>query len=188
MKPCKIYTIDLGANASKELLVAGDFFLILTATGLVKIKAPFGELDNVTVGQGLQNTPFERLMFTDKSGASNTITVFIGDENFITGIVGSMAVTSNKVPQSGAFVNVNATVTNASAQLLAANAARQYLLVQNKDTAGSIYLNFGAAATVANGVAIGPGGVYELTGIASTQAINAIGSIASNANIVTVEG
>ena len=184
----KIYTFDLTAGASKELLVAGDFFLILSSTGAVKVNATFGELDNLTTGNGLEKTHFERLLFTDRSGASNTVRVFIGDENFITGITGAMAVTSNKVPQSGAFVNVNATVTNASAQLLAANAARQYMLVQNKDAAGSIYLNFSAAATVANGVLIGPGGVYELTGIASTKAINAIGSIASNANIVTVEG
>jgi glutamate 5-kinase len=85
-------------------------------------------------------------------------------------------------------VNVNATVTNVSAQLLAANVNRAYLIIQNKDSAGTIYVNFGAAATVANGIAIAPGGAYELNGTCSTQQIFAIGSIGSNANVVTVEG
>ena len=79
-------------------------------------------------------------------------------------------------------------MTNASAQLLAANAARQYLLIQNKDGAGNLYIAFGKAATVANGVRIIPGGAYELVGVCSTQEIRAIGDIASNPNVTTVEG
>lgn len=195
MKPTKIYTFTLAANATMGLLVSGEYFKIMSATGAVRINAPFGELDDLIAGQGLENTPFDKLSILNKTAATNTVRMLIGDRNFIDGMTGSIsvssgsvAVTSNKVPQSGSFVNVNGTVTNASAQLLAANASRQYLLIQNKDSAGSIYINFGAAATVANGVLIGPGGAYELTGIASTQAINAIGSLASNANIVTVEG
>lgn len=101
---------------------------------------------------------------------------------------GSVTVTSAKAPQSAGFDNLQKTVTNASAVLLAANSARQYLLVQNKDLAGAVYLAFGKAATVAAGVRVIPGGAFELVGTVTTQAVYAIGDIASNANVVTVEG
>jgi hypothetical protein len=60
------------------------------------------------------------------------------------------------------------------------------LLVQNNDAAGSIYLNFGGTATLANGFKIPPGGVWEWNTFQSSQAVSAIGSIASNANIITI--
>ena len=84
--------------------------------------------------------------------------------------------------------NQNKTVTNASAQLLAAKPGRRYLLIQNRDAAGSIFVSFGKAATTANGVRVVPGGAFELTGTQTEQAIIAIGDVANNANIVTVEG
>lgn len=90
---------------------------------------------------------------------------------------------------AGAFTQAQATVTNASGQLLAAKAARRYLLIQNKDASGDIYVNLtGAAATTANGIKIAAGGSYECQGYQPTAAITAIGSLASNANIVVVEG
>jgi len=92
------------------------------------------------------------------------------------------------VPTRAAGANTNPAVTNANTQLLAANPSRSYLLIQNKDTIGNIYINFGAAATVANGVLIGAGGSYELDCNILTSAINAIGDIANNTNIVVVEG
>lgn len=89
----------------------------------------------------------------------------------------------------GAFAQAAATVTNASGQLRAANAARRYLLVQNNDLSGTIFVTVdGSAATAAHGIKIGPGGSIELQGYAPTGAVFAIGSIANNANIVTVEG
>ena len=188
MLPTKIYTVTIPANGSLNLLVQGQYFKLMGVTGAVNVTADFGKLEGLVFGQGLENTPFSYLLLTDVSGANNTVKILIGDENFIDGVTGNMAILANKQPQSASFSNVNNNVTNASAQLLAANTARQYLLIQNKDSAGTIYVTFGAAATVANGVYIAPGGAYELTGAISTQPIFAIGSIANNPNIVTVEG
>lgn len=84
------------------------------------------------------------------------------------------------------FSNSAITVTNASQEFAAANSDRKYLLIQNKDSVGNIYVNFGAAATVANGVKIIPGGNYELNNIAPNNSVNIIGDIASNANVVLV--
>jgi hypothetical protein len=73
--------------------------------------------------------------------------------------------------------------------VLAANANRRYLLIQNNDTAGIIYVRLdGGAATAATGIKIAAGGSYECAGYVPTGAITAIGDIASNANVVAVEG
>lgn len=102
--------------------------------------------------------------------------------------VATVTVGTNKVAQVSG-VQATKTVTNASAVLVAANAARQSLIIQNKDAAGSIYLRFGAAAAViADGIEIGPKGFYEASGVVDVQEIRAIGSIASNANVIVVEG
>lgn len=87
-----------------------------------------------------------------------------------------------------ACTNTAKTVTNSSAELVASNASRQYLLIQNKSASGAIYINFGTTATLANGVRLNPGDSYEMSDVISIQAINAIGSIASNPDVVVVEG
>lgn len=188
MLPTKIYTLTIPANQSQNLLISGQFFKLLAVTGGVTVESTFGKLEGLLSGQGLEKTPFDQLLLTDTSGASNTIKILIGDENFIDGFTGNIAISANRVTQSSSFTNTARTVTNASAQLIAANAARQYVLIQNKDGAGNIFVNFGSAATVGNGLRITPGGNYESDGIVSTQAIFAIGDQASNANILTVEG
>ncbi len=187
MLPSKIYTIQLIANGSLRMPVQGEYFKILNATGAVDVTGDFGKLEGLTTGQGLEKTPFQSLVFKDISGGANTVKVFIGDENFIDGLVGTFAITSSKVPQSGGFNNTNPAVTNVSGSLLGVNSGRQYLLIQNKDLTGNIWIVFGAGATQALGVKIPPGGNYEPP-VATTQQIFAIGDIASNVNVVVVEG
>lgn len=97
---------------------------------------------------------------------------------------GNVAITN----VNGAFSQAQATVTNTSGQIKAANAARRYLMIQNNDTAGDIFIRLdGASATIANGIKIAAGASYELQGFVPTGAITAIGSIASNANVIIVE-
>jgi len=188
MLPTKIYKIIITANQTYALQVKGQYFKIISSTGKVSVQSEFGKLDDLMTGQGLERTPFEYLILQDTSGAVNAIQILIGDENFIDAFTGNMNIIANIAPQSGSFSNLQKTVTSASTQILAANSAREYLLIQNNDAAGIIYVSFGVAATALNGVKVSPGGSYELPGTISTQAIFAIGSIASNANIVTVEG
>lgn len=72
-----------------------------------------------------------------------------------------------------------------SALLLAANASRSYLVIQNQDAANPIYLNFGGTAAANNGsLKIPAGGNYVVeNGYIPTSAINAIatgGTVAVN--------
>lgn len=131
---------------------------------------------------------------------SNTIvgTLKIGEGDFAgKNIAGSVSVSnsptvsvSNIPAVSGASVSHSQkTVTNASGQHVAGNATRRYLLIQNNDATGNIWVRIdGTAATTATGVKIPPGGSWEITGWLSENPVTMIGDIASNANVVVVEG
>lgn len=82
-----------------------------------------------------------------------------------------------------------AIVTNASAQLLAANAARRFLMIQNKHASGNLFINLaGVAATTANGIKLPPDGVLLLDVFPPGAAVFAIGDIASNPDVLVLEG
>ncbi len=185
--PAKTWTFDVPANGSFRLPVKGTFFKILSCMGLLDVRSDAISLEGRLAGDGQKDYPFDYLTFTDKSGAVNTVSIVTADAEFINSQQVNTAITSNKVPQSASFLNTAKTVTSASTQLIGANAARQYLLIQNKDPSGTIYVTFGGAATALNGVRIGPGGNWEPP-VAPTTAANAIGDLASNANVVVVEG
>lgn len=186
-KPSKFYNFTIPASGSYTLTVAGDYFKIMAASGPVSIKSDWGELGGLIAGQGLEDSPFQRLFVINDTASPNTVRLFIGDEKFIDGMSGAVAVSAAVQPLA-VLDNQNKTVTNASTQLLAEKPGREYLLIQNKDAAGNIFVSFGKAATTANGVRVVPGGAFELTGTQTEQAIFAIGDLANNANIVTVEG
>lgn len=75
------------------------------------------------------------------------------------------------------------TVTNASQQLLGENHARRYLYIQNKGSA-AVYINFGAAATAANGILLAASGGSWSTNIAPVDSVHAIAASGSNAVVV----
>lgn len=197
MKPTKKYTFTIGALGVYRLQVSGDYFKILAADGAVKVNSnDWGELRGLTVGQGLENANFSDLFFTDESGASNTVTVYVGDRNFIDGVTGDVRITNqptvdvgNMPASNGTFNQSAGTATTASAQFRAANANRRYLMVQNKSATGTIWVNLtGVAATQANGIKLIPGGSLELQGYVPTDAVMIIGDIASNPDVLIVEG
>lgn len=188
MKPSQFYEFTIPAYGAYMLTVGGDYFKILRATGPISIKAKWGELRGLISGQGLEASPFDRLELRDESGAANTVRLFIGDEKFIDGLAGAVDIARARVPQVD-FTQAQVTVTNASAQILPANASRQYLLIQNKDSGGDVFIKFGAGpATVAGGVRLVAGGVFETGAAVPMQAVHAIGSIANNPNVIVMEG
>lgn len=185
MLPTKIYSITIGASQSHRLLVQGEYFKLMSVTGPVTVQSDFGRLDSLTTGQGLEKTPFSYLLLTDTSGGSNTVQILVGDENFIDAVTGSVSIAG----RNGTLTQSQRTVTNVNATLLVAKADRKYLLIQNNDATGIIYVTVdGTAATTAKGIRILPNESFEMDSFCSVGIIGAIGSIASNANVVTVEG
>lgn len=185
-------TLTIAAGTTIPFAEAGDFFRLMSAANAVDVffyknGAEVARSEGVSGGYAEQfEKDFDRITIKSATTQSVQYVTRLGNRvQYDAPPVGNVTVTN----VNGAFVNAQKTVTNASAQMLAANAARRYLLIQNNDAAGDIYVRLdGTAATIGTGVKIPAGGSYELQGFVPTGAIFAIGSIASNANVVTVEG
>jgi hypothetical protein len=183
------YTQTLAASAALRLLVNGSFFKVMAASGSVRVTSDNFDLSGISAGQGVQGSPFGYLLLTNETGAPNVVTVLVADAEFVDASLSTVIVSTNKAPQTGATTSTNKTVTSASGSLLAANANRQYMLIQNNDASGKIWINLaGAAATTANGIKLPPGGSFDMSGTVSTLAVTAIGDLATQSNVVAVEG
>jgi hypothetical protein len=78
------------------------------------------------------------------------------------------------------------TVGTSSLELLLVRPNRTYLLIQNKNSISSMYINFAGQADTVNGIEIPAGGVYESYRV-PINAIYVIGAAVSLAGVV-VEG
>lgn len=194
------YSQSFASATTWEMNVSGSYFTTLECSQSVNVRfykggklLDLGEIKGLLAGLEVSmpgeggGAAFDRVQIDVQAGDTVKIGIGNGQARY-NRAQASVTVVTNTQPQSALFDNQNKTVTNASAVMLAANPLRQYLLVQNKDAGGNLFLSFGKAATAANGVRVIPGGAFELIGTQCTQAIHAIGDIASNANIVTVEG
>lgn len=195
------YQQTFAAATTWELNIPGKYFTTLECTLPLNVRFYLGGklLDageirgllsglEMTLGNiGDTGAAFDRVQIDVQAGDTVKIGIGNGQGRYNRGAA-SVTVTQNKVPVSATFDNVAKTVTNASGVLMAANANRQYLLIQNQSASGEIWIAFGKAATTADGVRIIAGGAFEMVGVCTTQEIRAIGSIASNTNVITVEG
>ncbi len=178
------YSNNIQAGNAWEINVAGAFARIMNAGA--NVRAEFykngslqSEISNV--GSGFwRRGEFDRIIL--RNGATTNLVEIVTEHD-------EMGMDSfSIVGQQGAYSQTVGTVSNASGLILGANAGRRYLLIQNKDAAGNIYVNAaGVAATVANGLKIGPGQSLEFNAFNPTAGIYAIGDMANNPNIVIVE-
>lgn len=186
--------LTLAAGVAVEFIEDANFFRMLDAPAadLTLIfydqGKEVGRAENVGSGyaENFRGGKFDKVRISSTAGGAVAFVMRLGNEvRYDKPPTGNVAVTNT----AGAFTQAQKTVTNASGSLLAANAARRYLLIQNNDASGDIYVTLdGTAATTAKGIKIAAGGSYECQGYVPTGQIFAIGSIASNANIVAVEG
>lgn len=187
------YSQTIQAGKSWDIGIPGDLIRIISVTGPVDLTVknnglPISKATGVL--EGYWSKPpggFNGMLIESATTQTVTVAIVAGEAGYdrAAGVIS----VANIPATGGAYTNTQKTVTNASAQLLPANSGRRNLLIQNKSLAGSVWLAFGVAATTANGVKLGPGGVYEAPGFyLPTNDIYAIGDIASNAEIVVLEG
>lgn len=179
------------AGQRVEFQETSDFFRILDLAGVVdvefyKMGAKVSEALGISAGYAEKFTDgFDKIAITSATAQSIQLVTRLGNEvRYDKAPVGNTTLNTN----TSTFTNSQKTVTNASGTLVTANANRSYLLIQNNDTSGDIYVRLdGGVATALIGAKIPAGGSYELPDRVPSGAITAIGSIASNANIVIVE-
>lgn len=189
---------SIAANSALVLNIAGNSFFTdadtanggnatvhFQDTALGNTSAPF------FVSPGfIANVGFTQLLIENTAQAGKRLRIFYGvDIDFQAGVNSSIAISGSvsvaDYPTTN-FTSDTFTVTNVSQLFLAMNL--NYLLVQNNHATGNIFLSFGSPATLTNGVKIGPGGSYEITGHRTSTSIYAIGDIASNTAVVRNRG
>ncbi len=181
----------INAGTTIPFIEQADFFRLLSSALPVTVEfykngAKIGEAIDINGGYA-ERIPegFDRITIYSASTQTVQFVTRNGGDVRYDNLTGNVAITN----VNGAFTNAAATVTNSSAQIKAANAARRYLLIQNNDATGIVYVRLdGNTATASTGIKIAPGGSYEVSAYVPSGAITAIGSIASNANVVVVEG
>jgi len=185
----KTLSINLTAGQRLNFHLGGDYFHLLETTGPVDVDflrrgAVESEARDMEFGFFAKPSfGFDELAFDSATTQTIKIAVGFGDGGY-SRTTGSVQI----IGQADTMAQTAPAVTNASGLLLAANASRKLLVVQNNDTVGNVFLNLaGAAATVAGGIKIEPGGSLILDTHLPASAIYAIGDIASNTKVVVVE-
>lgn len=177
------YPFEIAPGGMQRIPVAGEKFIVRQTTGPVNVRWERGYLTNQVDGQGYNTGPVSWLSLTNDGAATITGIVLMADEDAIDNrIAGTVSVRNGAT-----FVNSAPAVGIASAQLVAANAARTYLLMQNNHATSTVSINFSGAATMANGLLIRPGGYWESPVSVPIGAINAIADVA-NASFIVIEG
>lgn len=181
-------------NGLREFPLTGVYFELLSTVNAVDVTAYAQDGRVLSSEKAVQagfwidrrnKEPFVRIEIT--TGASEAVKFLATD-----GMSGNRSVpstiSSTVFPIGNTHVQAKKTVTNASASMLAANASRRYLCVQNQDATGNIYIRTDGAAAVADAscVKIGPGQMWEPL-VPPLGAVFAIGDIASNANVMALE-
>lgn len=180
----RVYPFAIVAGGMQRLPISGDKFIIESTTGPVDVSWQGGKLLSRLAGQGYNVEGGFAQLVLNNSGAGDIVgTIQIADENAIDNrIAGSVSVSAGAT-----FAPTAPAVGIASGVLLAANASRAYLLIQNNHATGNIWLGFGVAAVVGVGVKISAGGSYEPAGKVPINAINVVGDVI-NALVAVIEG
>lgn len=191
----KTYSLIFAGASTIQLNVVGRYFRLLSVPSAVDVKLfkggsllSYGDISGVLAGLSVTvpgGEYFDRVEIT--SAGAQTVQLGIGDGTATYDRSdGNVTVTNATV--NGAHVPTAETVTNASTTIIAANAARKYLLIQNQDATGNIWVRCDGAAAAATSACfkIPPGGSWEFL-VAPTGAVTAIGDIASNANVHAIE-
>lgn len=180
----KTLSIALTAGAYLQFEFGGNYFRMLETTGPVNvdlIKNGAVVATSLAVEAGYWDKPdagFGAVGFL--SATTQTIKIAINEG---TGGMDRPIGSFQEISQQGVFTEGRVSLTNANQAIIAANAARKYLMVQNNDVAKVMRITLdGAAATATRGFRIQPGGSLELTKYIASGSINAFMETATSAS------
>ncbi len=183
MNDTRHYPFAIAAGGMQLMPIGCERFVVRSTTGPVVVTWARGKLTGLDAGQGYRTGPVDQLILNNTGAGAIAGVIQMADDDFIDNRVqGSMTLSGGTL-----FSNSAPAVTNASTLLIAANATRKFLLIQNKHISASIWLGYGVAATT-QGHWIGPKGHIGLDLSVTLGAIYAIGDIANNTDVCVVEG
>ncbi|HEY0955913.1 MAG TPA: hypothetical protein VGE36_14210 [Roseateles sp.] len=183
----------------KELMEAGDFFRIIASPAedvaiiFYKDGREVGRVEDVGAGYW-ERCAFDKVRITSGTGGQVRAVARIGAEVGYDRAVGGVNIVGTVVvkDENGAFSHAAPAVLAAGGQLVAANASRRYLLVQNNHGTQTVWVRIdGLGVNIATtGVRLKPGESLEIQGRAPTAAVFAITTvdIAAGGGVIVVEG
>lgn len=184
------YVQKIAAGAREDYPVKGDYIRLKTAS----VPVTFEGRDSgfkVTLEQGdsVRLKEFQAVIVSHGDAAEQTVTFYVGNgESLDSSQVGGSVQISNV---NGSFTQPQASVTNAVSTLLAANAARRYLLIQNNDASAVLRVTVdGSAPSATKGFRIAAGDSLEIHSYSPTGAIKGFMETATGTanNVEIAEG
>jgi len=186
-------TINLNVDGVEALLSTAQADLALIKTDVDDIRVDMANgvsvSGTVTATQATASNLKAQVQILNSAGSAVVAPAEVGTAGSPSiDVISVQGVTSGTPlpirPRNGAVTVTTGTTSasaNTSAQALASNSSRQYLLIQNiSDT--DMYFNFGAAATTSNlFVAKSGSGIVFESGFVPTDAVNVICALASKA-------
>ena len=201
MRISEVFTL----NIAKNFTVPGNFFYLDSVPGgtvtVIFFKAGRAlpeDLTNVSSGwYAMPDGGFDEVQIT--STLTQTVAFYIAKGRVGLAVLGNVVVTSGSITvasgsitvanstTNGAHVPAAVAVSNASVQLLAANAARKYLLIQNQHATANLYVRCNGTAAVADATCVKllPGQSWEPP-VAPTGEVRGIMDAATAGNTVHV--
>lgn len=190
-------TVRTIANGSPIVLpISGNSFYIDQDTGVVGNAVVHFQDTNlqsasapIYVGAGfIAKVPFTQILVEVKTAQPAKILriVYGTDVDFTAGVNATIAVTDQS-PVRFTGVTTQFTALTSAVQMLAANANRKFLMVQNNGVT-DIYVATGTTATLVNGFKVAAGSSLTLDAAVVTNNISVIGVTATNPSIVYLEG
>lgn len=181
----KSLTLKIKNGVPETIGISGDYVRVKTASVPVRIQVESGDVDaTIEQGDALNLKPFTRLVISHADAAEQTITLLIGDGTSADSakVGGSVAVTGTvAVDDGGTFASsmAPATIGLVAAAISPANAARRFLLIQNIDAAGVIWIRFNANPAIDGGIRLEPGAMLLLEKRAPAGNVQLISNIAA---------
>jgi len=168
----RIYSLVMAAGVSQEVRAQGKFVRGISGTAVYDIEAvdvqgnSLGKLVDFQTALAVSFPGnFVRLIIT--SATVQTIQVLVHDDivydNRLTGIVNiTGGIDSKSLLPTVATAPATVSIGTAAAAIIAANAKRGTLVIQNMHASNDLYIGLTAAVTTANGIWIGPKGSMEV--------------------------
>lgn len=192
MKPSGFYDVSIASGAAINLLVHGDYFKIMSASGPITVRSDFGELKALIAGQGLEDTPFAYLTLVNTTGATNAVRVFVGDEKFIDGMSGQVSISGTAdvnvtSSQFGSCDNQTYALTTSVSTLRNAYSSRKFLHIANRSTTNTVWFYFGSSLSIDAAIHLKPGESWESGAFVPSQAVYG-GCVTGTATVAVIEG
>lgn len=165
--------------------ITADFFRLMETGGPVSVVyfrhgQEVARADEVEAGYAEK---FDDAPFTSVEVSSATGQEF----KFVFRLGGSVRYDRMTIAAAGGVTHSAPVVGVAAADVLPANSARRYLLIQNNHASLDAFVSFGVDATVAGGVKLPPGAVFELATFTPSGRVSMIAAV-ENSAVVVVEG